>query len=268
MGFPKQIKDIVYNLLQEPTLNNFRDFLKGHTGEHNTIDFKKEWIDKAKLVKEMLAIANSGGGILVFGVNENEDNTFSYEGLSELRDKAEISNDIKKYISSYLKYEVYDFVYNDSEYDKLKDNKYQMLVIEDVPEHLPFMALKETEGLKNSEIYIRRGTSCEAANAEEIDGIIKRRLNYTYPNSGEPLKLDEHLSQLKILYDNIDKVKTHYTGGIAGTLSSILKKSMISLTSQVVEEDNPLYPEESFEEFVARMIVNKKNKIERVLDLK
>lgn len=28
MAFPKQIKDIVYNLLQEPTLDNFRAFLE------------------------------------------------------------------------------------------------------------------------------------------------------------------------------------------------------------------------------------------------
>ena len=40
MAFPKQIKDIVYRLLQEPTLDNFREFLKNHTGEHNSIDFR------------------------------------------------------------------------------------------------------------------------------------------------------------------------------------------------------------------------------------
>lgn len=28
MAFPKQIKDIVYKLLQEPTLDNFREFYK------------------------------------------------------------------------------------------------------------------------------------------------------------------------------------------------------------------------------------------------
>lgn len=46
MEFPKQIKDIVYRLLQEPTLDNFREFLRGQTGEHNTIDFKEKWIEQ------------------------------------------------------------------------------------------------------------------------------------------------------------------------------------------------------------------------------
>lgn len=65
MAFPKQIKDIVYKLLQEPTLDNFREFLQNQTGEHNAIDFKREWICKDKLAKLMLALANYGGGVVV-----------------------------------------------------------------------------------------------------------------------------------------------------------------------------------------------------------
>lgn len=41
MEFPKQIKDTVYGLLQEPTLDHFREFLQDQTGEHNAIDFKQ-----------------------------------------------------------------------------------------------------------------------------------------------------------------------------------------------------------------------------------
>ena len=66
MEFPKQIKDTVYRLLQEPTLDHFREFLQDQTGEHNAIDFKQEWIEKDKLAKLMLALANYGGGIVVF----------------------------------------------------------------------------------------------------------------------------------------------------------------------------------------------------------
>ena len=103
MKLPDQLKDIVYRLLQEPTLDNFRNFLKGQTGEHNSIDFKEKWIEPTKLVKEMLAIANSGGGIIIFGVKEKEDKSFSYDGIEEIVDKAKISNDIKNYISTELK---------------------------------------------------------------------------------------------------------------------------------------------------------------------
>ena len=40
MDFPKQLKDQVYKLLQEPTLDKFREFLHAQMGEHNAIDFK------------------------------------------------------------------------------------------------------------------------------------------------------------------------------------------------------------------------------------
>ena len=67
---PKNLKDIVYELLQEPTLDRFREFFQAQTGEHDAIDFKRQWIEGAALAKEMLALANSGGGIIVFGVEE------------------------------------------------------------------------------------------------------------------------------------------------------------------------------------------------------
>lgn len=59
MEFPKQLKDQVYTLLQEPTLDKFREFLHAQTGEHNAIDFKRQWIEDAALAKEILALANS-----------------------------------------------------------------------------------------------------------------------------------------------------------------------------------------------------------------
>lgn len=59
MEFPKQLKDQVYRLLQEPTLEEFRNFLHVQMGEHNAIDFKSQWIEDAALAKEMLALENT-----------------------------------------------------------------------------------------------------------------------------------------------------------------------------------------------------------------
>lgn len=269
MEFPKQIKDNVYKLLQEPTLDHFREFLRGQTGEHDTIDFKDKWIEKQKLAKEMIAIANMGGGIIVFGIHENADKTFSYGGITEIKDKAVISNEIKNLISSDLKYDVYDFVYDSSEYEKLNNHKYQMLVIEDEPKFLPFMAKKDSDELKKNRIYVRRGTSIEEATQEEITQLIKRRMNAEYPDAGKTLDLKEHLEQLKILYDKISPTIGYYEGGFATSLSSALKAVLTdSITGKWVSEKNPLYPDENYEEFVSRMIGAKKKKIERVLDLK
>ena len=82
-----QIKDHFYDqFLKEPTKDNFRDFMKKSCGELNEMDFKETWIDKGPLAKIMLAMANNGGGIIVFGVKENEDNTFDILGLDSLKD--------------------------------------------------------------------------------------------------------------------------------------------------------------------------------------
>lgn len=268
MEFPKQIKDIVYVLLQEPTLDKFREFLRGQTGEHNSIDFKSQWIEDAALAKEILAMANSHGGIVVFGVAENDDKSISIDGLTEIKDKAVVSNGIKNFISSNLKYEIYDFSYITSEYAALNGKHFQMLVVEDTPEHIPFLSKKESGTLKQNMIYVRRGTSCEIANEEELHSILTRRMNYLHPLNGEPLQLDEHLKQLKVLYEKIEKNHVYYRNGFTAGLAALISPitELIAKGERVVEP-NPLYPEESYEEFVSRMISEKKKKIERVLDL-
>lgn len=264
MAFPKQLKDQVYELLQEPTLDKFREFLHSQMGEHNSIDFKCQWIEDAALAKEMLALANSHGGFIVFGVAENEDKTTYIKGLEEIKDKAVISNGIKNFISSNLKYEIYDFSYTTSEYEALQDKKFQMLVVEDTPEYIPFLSKKESGSLKQNVIYTRRGTSCEIANEEEIQVMINRRINYLHPLNGEPLNLEEHLKQLKILYEHITKENIYYKNGVADIVACLAKKFM---KGEKVVEPNLLYPDEDYDQFISRMIVEKKKKIERVLDL-
>lgn len=264
MAFPKQMKDIVYSLLQEPTLDKFREFIKNHTGEHNSIDFKKQWIAGNQLAKEMLAIANSGGGVIIFGATELEDGTIDVGGLQELKDPADVSNEVKNFLSSDLKYEIYPFSFTTSEYKELEGKHYQMMVIDDRPEFIPFMAKKESGTLKSNAIYFRRGTSCEIANQEEIREIISRRINYAHPLNGEPLDLEEHLKQLKTLYESIDKEKVYYTFSLSGVLNGFANSI---LGGEKKTEPNPLYPDENYDEYISRLITAKKNKIERVLDL-
>ena len=36
-------KDVLYNVLKEPTLENFRSLLQQHMGEEDQLDFKKDW---------------------------------------------------------------------------------------------------------------------------------------------------------------------------------------------------------------------------------
>lgn len=69
-------KELVYNILQEPTREKFIDILYNGFGEQDNLDFKEQWIGPQKIAEIILGIANSGGGALIFGVKEPDE---SYE---------------------------------------------------------------------------------------------------------------------------------------------------------------------------------------------
>ena len=83
-------KDAVYEFLQNINRESFADLLKTSDYESDNLDFKETWIKKGTLAKELLAMANSGGGLIVFGVKEIENNQFDPCGLQETSDPAEI----------------------------------------------------------------------------------------------------------------------------------------------------------------------------------
>ena len=90
-------KDALYDVLKEPNLENFRYLLQNHMGEEDQLDFKKEWEDNEKISKHLLAMANSGGGCIVFGVHQLDDGSFQIDGIEKLKDAAELKKGIKKY---------------------------------------------------------------------------------------------------------------------------------------------------------------------------
>lgn len=249
-------KDGLYNLLTNPVKENFTGFIKNNIGEQNEIDFKEKWVSKGHLAKTILAIANSNGGLIVFGIKELKDGSINPVGLDNLEDKAIICSQLDKYLPNALKYEIYDFVYETSDYDKLKGKKFQVLIVNDIPESLPYISESNDNEIDKNIIYVRRGTKNEKANNEELQKIISRRVETLYSNSSQ-LELQEHLNQLKVLYDNIKKTRIHY------------RTSYTSFTNIfTTASSNKYYPNEEYDQFIARMIKDKKFKIEKVLDLK
>lgn len=270
-----QIKDHFYDqFLKEPTKDNFRDFMKKSCGELNEMDFKETWIDKGPLAKIMLAMANNGGGIIVFGVKENEDNTFDILGLDSLKDTADISNSISRLVSSSLDYEVFNFVFDSDVYGKFENKKFQIMVIHDTPERLPFVSLGQSEKIEKDVIYVRRGTKSEKATSEEINRIIERKIATIYSENTD-ISLDQHLEQLKKLYSELpQKIQVLVRKGTQPNFAAALKVfgerigALYGTPDEYEEKDNPNYPDEGYEAFILRMINAKKLKIEKVLDLK
>ncbi len=202
----KQMKDLMYELLQEPSKEKFRNFIMNNTGEEDSVDFKSEWIERGKLSKLFLSLGNSGGGVIVFGIHENDDGTIEPVGLKRLEEPSKVHNMIDSLVPSKLVYEIFDFSFEGSEYQKLIGKKFQVVHVKDTPSFLPFLSLSETTGIEKGAIYIRRGTKCEKARGEEIEEILNRRIETQY-SSSSILSLEDHLNQLNILYEAYEKFK-------------------------------------------------------------
>ena len=256
MTKPKGYNESFARFFEEPTREGFREIMKVNHGELRSCDFKGEWPEKSGLSKHILGIANTGGGCIIIGVTEAEDGTFVPGGLDKIKDKADVTNAIKSYLPNQLLnlIDIVDFSYDASEYPKIVGKRFQVLFVPDDPTHLPFIAMKDGDGIRQNAIYIRlEGLTKEASN-DELQSVINRRLDTGYSTQKE-MDLKTHLEQLKTLYSFL--AEKHL--GIGSLMT------MMAITG--ISYPNPKYPQEDFESFIHRMIEKKKQLIEKELDL-
>jgi hypothetical protein len=84
--------------------------LKAHIRETERLDFKEAWTTPDKAARTILALANCGGGCIVYGVRQEPDNTFYPSGLGSLKDKSDIRSSISKYLPDQLVWNIFDFL--------------------------------------------------------------------------------------------------------------------------------------------------------------
>ena len=96
----------------------------------NDIDFKAQLEANSKLAKHILGIANYGGGAIVFGVRQEDDGSLEYIGVTEIMDKADIAKKLNAFVPSNLNYNVHEFVFEDSEYEKLQKHRANCLSLQ------------------------------------------------------------------------------------------------------------------------------------------
>ena len=194
-------KDELYELLTDsPDKQKFADLMKDTEYETDSIDFKETWIEKGKLAKIILSMANYGGGCIIFGIKENENHIGEPVGLKteNTKDQATVNDSIKKYLPETIKWDLHTFSYDKSEYEKMANKTFQILIVHDTPEYLPFISVSEGDDLKISTIYTRRQTQCVIANNSELQHMIDRRIKTQHISK---ISFSEHLEQLKELYD-------------------------------------------------------------------
>lgn len=257
---PKGTKEAFARFAENPSRESFRQLLTEHLGEARNLDFKATWPDGPALAKHILGLGNTDGGALVVGVKEDAASGLDPIGLSKLADKADILNGIKKFLPSELLQRVYplDFAFEASEYPKIVGKSFQVLLVDFSAEHIPFVAQRAGTGIRDAAIYVRRDGLTEEASHTEVQALINRRIETRYSSSKE-LTLKGHFEQLRVLYAEIPQ----FVGaGIFPMMTALAKTAGMFAATR-----NALYPTETVDQFIVRMIGAKKARIEEELDV-
>ncbi len=245
------IQDGFARFAETPSRETFREFLTSHTGESRSVDFKQEWLPSPELAKKILGFANTGPACLVFGVAERADKSLEPVGLSAMEDKADIQNKLRKFLPSSLMEQLatHDFVFESSEYEKIKGKKFQVLLIDYNPEYIPYVAVKNSTDLRDTAIYVRRDGQTVEANYDELQKVLNSRIA-TRHSTKEELDLKQHLEQLKALY------------------SELPRSSLFVPSASAIFGRTQVHEGVSYGEFVEELIADKKRVLKNTIGMK
>lgn len=261
----KTVHEAYARFFSEPSRESFRALLKEHAGELRNFDFKEAWPDFASVAKHILGLGNSGGGCLAVGVRENADKTLDPVGVSNLTDKSVITNGVKNFLPASLldAMEIGDFSFDASEYGSLIGKKFQIIFIHPVDDAVPLVAQKDGQGIRAGAIYVRREGLTEEARYDDVQRLIKLRLD-SLPQTSQARDLKEHLEDLKVLYAEVPRSVFSETGGL-GLGTAFAAMAEIGSLFRGVTKPNPAYPKEDYQSFVLRLLEEKKKLVERTI---
>jgi hypothetical protein len=125
-------------------------------------------------------------------------------GLAELADKAAIHAGIKSFLPDDLqgRLTVLDFAFEASEYPALVGKRFQVMLVDYSPDHIPLLSKRDGEGIKAAAIYVRREGQTEEATHDELQRLINARIETRYSTS-EEITLKQHIEQLKVLFSEL-----------------------------------------------------------------
>jgi len=99
----KPWKEKLVSFLKEPTRQNLQDLLQLEAIEDDDLEFKRDLLSSDLLARHLLSMANSRGGVIVFGVEEPSPNEFNPCGLSNGYDITDIEKKLWNYLPKELK---------------------------------------------------------------------------------------------------------------------------------------------------------------------
>ena len=218
----KNINETFAKVFENPNRVNFRNLLKDLTGEYDDLEFKEQLIEYDKLAKHILAMANTDGGIICFGVSET-DNGLEPTGLDEIEDSTDIKKKLSKYLPYELEFEPVQINYNNNvEWEELKNKSFLMIIIEFTPEYIPFLPMKESKSFKRTSIFCRKNSSSTECEYNDLKDLLNKRVQTNTLTSLSSKDLED----LKLLqtYRLFNPIVTDYQRLYEKKLRIILEK--------------------------------------------
>jgi len=150
--------------------------------ESKYIDFKEKFdIDSSQdwceVIKDIVAIANSGGGGIIFGVN-NDGNLSGYDVSSVLSlDPAKITDKIAKYTNQqFSDFEIEEFEKDSQRVAILIIYGVSMPMIFTKPGTYSIDSSRQKTAFRKGTIYFRHGAKSEPGDSNDLSNVIERRL--------------------------------------------------------------------------------------------
>lgn len=180
----KGLNEAFANVFENPNRITFKNMLKNISGEYNDLDFKREMIEYSTIAKHILAMANTEGGIICFGVDEVETGGLKPIGLKTLDDNTEILKKVGRYLPPELKYSIHPIIYQDYvEWDELKNKKFLLIIIEFNAENIPFLPIKESNDFLRTDILCRKNSSSTKCEYQDLQELLNKRIETNVSSS-------------------------------------------------------------------------------------
>lgn len=200
--FSQRIKDDIVRFIADPSRDGLQELIRFFGGEFDQYELKEAWPAIPRMAKTALAIANSGGGVILFGIR---DATLEPVGLGELMSKQQVFDTFRSFLPGPLLNEItlLDFDYANASYAPLRGKLIQVLAIPDLPHAIPFVCEdewhKDDDHVRRGAIYVRSGTNTREADYDQVQRLLQRRTESELPGTSTR-KVTGELEQLHALY--------------------------------------------------------------------
>ena len=252
--FSQRIKDDIARFIADPSRDGLQELIRFFGGEFDQYELKEAWPPIPRMAKTAIAIANSGGGVILFGIR---DASLEPVGLGELMAKQQVFDTFRSFVPGPLLNEItlLDFDYANASFEPLRDKLIQVLAIPDLPHDIPFVCEdewhKDDDHVRRGAIYVRSGTNTREADYDQVQRLLQRRMATELPGSSTR-RLTVELEQLHALYRALLQARQLEAG---------------SFESALAEAGPAAFDVPPLDDYLRALIVRKQSLIETALGL-